>query len=142
MPKRVYKSHNPGETEEIGSTLAKTLSKGDRVGLVGELGSGKTCFVRGLARGLGSEGYIKSPSFTMINIYEGGRLPLYHIDLYRIGRQEEFEETGLEEYIYGGGVSVIEWADNVPGLLDRCNLVVKFSYMGETEREIEVSVAD
>jgi tRNA threonylcarbamoyladenosine biosynthesis protein TsaE len=132
------KSSSPDETERFGTELAGRLSKGDVVGLVGELGSGKTCFVRGLARGLGSKGYIKSPSFTIINIYEGGRLPLYHIDLYRIARVDDLFETGLEEYIPSNGVSVIEWADRFEGVLNDCTVVVRFSYEGEGARRISV----
>lgn len=135
--KRVL-SRSPEETESIGEGLANELAPGDCVGLVGELGGGKTRFVRGIARGLGSRGFIKSPSFTIINIYEGGRLPLYHIDLYRIANPDEFYGAGLQEFVYGKGVSVIEWADKVPGLLDDCVITVKFTYRGENEREIEI----
>ena len=81
-----FETKSPEETEALGKRVAGELVAGDVVGLIGELGSGKTCFVRGVAWGLGSEGLIKSPSFTIINIYEGGRLPLHHIDLYRIAR--------------------------------------------------------
>lgn len=135
---RVFRTTSPEETEELGEKLSKEFKEGDRVALVGEFGGGKTRFVRGVARGLGSKGFIKSPSFTIINIYEGGRLPLYHIDLYRIGRAEELFEAGVEEYIYGKGISIIEWADKVPALLDDCTVIILFSYAGETEREIEV----
>ena len=133
-----FETKSPKETEALGKRVAGELAAGDVVGLIGELGSGKTCFVRGVAGGLGSEGLIKSPSFTIINIYEGGRLPLHHIDLYRIARTGEFFDTGVEEYIYGEGVSVIEWADNVPGLLERCDLVIRFSHRGDDLREIEI----
>lgn len=135
----VYTTGSPEETEELGVKLSKELKDGDRVALVGELGGGKTRFVRGVARGLGSKGFIKSPSFTIINIYEGGRLPLYHIDLYRIGRAEELFETGVEEYIYGKGISIIEWADKAPAVLDDCTLVVRFSHAGEERRVIEIT---
>lgn len=135
---RVFRTTSPEETEELGEKLSREFTEGDRVALVGELGGGKTRFVRGAARGLGSKGFIKSPSFTIINIYEGGRLPLYHIDLYRIGRAEELFEAGVEEYIYGKGISIIEWADKVPALMADCTVVIRFSYAGETEREIEV----
>ena len=136
---RVFKTASPEETEELGEKLSKELKEGDRVALVGELGGGKTRFVRGVARGLGSKGFIKSPSFTIINIYEGGRLPLYHIDLYRIGRADELFEAGVEEYIYGKGISIIEWADKVPALLEDSTLVIRFSYAGETRRVVEVA---
>ncbi len=135
----VYTTASPEETEELGVNLSEELQEGDRVALVGELGGGKTRFVRGVARGLGSKGFIKSPSFTIINIYEGGRLPLYHIDLYRIGRADELFEAGVEEYIYGKGISIIEWADKVPSLLEDSTLVIRFSYAGDTSRVVEVT---
>lgn len=137
---RVYTTGSPEETEALGERLSKELNEGDRVALVGELGGGKTRFVRGVARGLGSKGFIKSPSFTIINIYEGGRLPLYHIDLYRISRAGDVFETGIEEYIYGKGISIIEWADKAPAILDDCTLVISFSHAGETRRTIEVAL--
>jgi tRNA threonylcarbamoyladenosine biosynthesis protein TsaE len=133
-----YRSSSPEETERLGEELAVSLTEGDLVALTGELGGGKTRFVRGLAKGLGSKGFVKSPSFTIINIYEGGRLPLYHIDLYRIGDGVEFYGAGLEEYIYGHGVAAIEWADKAPELLAECRITVSFSYAGEFEREIEI----
>ncbi len=134
-------TRSPEETEALGWEFSKKLLPGDIVGLVGDLGSGKTCFVRGIAKGLGVRGAVKSPSFTIINIHdreekrgEAGRL--YHIDLYRIRSAEEFDDAGLEEYIYGKGISVIEWADKFPEIIDVCTVVVRFSYKGEWEREI------
>lgn len=140
MEPGVYISNSPDETEALGKRLAEGLKKGAMVGLIGELGSGKTRFVRGAAKGVGAKGRIKSPSFTIINIYEGGRLPLYHIDLYRVEKAEEFFSAGLEEYIYGGGISIIEWADRLPGLLKDCGVLVRFSHKGENAREIEVEL--
>lgn len=136
----VYVTNSPEETEALGAELAKGLlsNPGAVIGLVGELGAGKTSFVRGMARGLGATGYVKSPSFTLINIYEGGRLPLYHIDLYRLAKAEELYAAGLEEYIYAKGISVIEWADKFPALLAQCGVTVRFSYKGEKAREIEI----
>lgn len=136
--KRVYVTNSPEETETLGSELSNGFSGGERVGLIGDLGSGKTRLVRGIAKGLGSKGFIKSPSFTIINIYEGGRLPLYHIDLYRIGRFEEFHDAGLEEFIYGKGISVIEWVEKLPWLIKDCTVLIRLKYAGETGREIEV----
>lgn len=133
-----YRTSSPEETEKLGEELAASLKEGDCIALIGELGGGKTRFVRGMARGLGSRGFVKSPSFTIINVYEGGRLPLYHIDLYRIGGAGEFESAGLEEYIYGQGVSAIEWADKAPELFAGCSVVVSFSFVSENERDIEM----
>ncbi len=138
---RVTKS--PEETESLGAETAAGLQGGDIIGLLGELGGGKTCFVRGLARGLGVRGHVKSPSFNVLNIYEAGdgggeKLPLYHMDLYRLGGEGDFFEAGLEEYIYSEGISVIEWADKVPGLIEKCAVVVSFSYVNESHRRIKV----
>ena len=135
-----YRTSSPEETERVGEALSSLLKEGDLVALIGELGGGKTRFVRGLAKGLGSKGFVKSPSFTIVNVYEGGRLPLYHIDLYRIGRASEFESAGLDELIYGHGVSAIEWADKAPELFRECRITVSFPYAGEVEREIEIRV--
>ena len=140
---RSFTTNSPEETEALGRELAGGLKPGDVVALTGELGSGKTCFVQGLAKGLGITGYTKSPSFTIVNVYKGGkggrggRLPLYHIDLFRIGGGGELDGLGLEEYIYGEGVSVIEWADRAIEILPERAIVVRFSYKGETERSIE-----
>jgi len=131
-------TESPEETEDLGAELARELKAGDIIGLVGELGGGKTCFVRGLVRGLGLRGHVKSPSFNLLNIYEGrgNTPPLYHMDLYRLGSEHEFFEAGLEEYIYSEGISVIEWADKFPGFLAKCALVVRFAHIDEGRREI------
>lgn len=134
----VYVTNSPEETEALGAEMAKEFSAGAIIGLVGELGAGKTAFVRGMARGLGVRGYVKSPSFTLINVYEHGRLPLYHIDLYRLVKAGELYGVGLEEYIYAKGISVIEWADKFPALLAECGVIVRFSHKGEKTREIEI----
>ncbi|MBI5902895.1 MAG: tRNA (adenosine(37)-N6)-threonylcarbamoyltransferase complex ATPase subunit type 1 TsaE [Deltaproteobacteria bacterium] len=136
--KGVYSTDSPQETEDLGAEFSRGLYAGEIVGLSGDLGCGKTRFVKGIARGLGAKGCVKSPSFTIINIYEGGSIELYHIDLYRIGGADEFHCAGLEEFIYGKGISVIEWADKLPALLDECDWVVRFSHRGESKREIEI----
>lgn len=135
---REFTTSSPEETESLGEKLSAELRQGDRVALVGELGGGKTRFVKGVARGLGAKGPVRSPSFTILNIYEGGRLPLYHMDLYRMGHSEEIFEAGVEEYIYGKGISIIEWADKVQALLDDCTVVVSFTYAGDSLRKIEI----
>lgn len=138
MKKEVFLSRSPEETESIGARIASTLAGGACVGLAGELGSGKTCFVRGMSIGLGEKGSIKSPSFTIMNIYAGGRLKLYHMDLYRLKSEEEFYGAGLDEYICGPDISVIEWADRFAGIMDRCDIIIRFSVISETERELVV----
>jgi tRNA threonylcarbamoyladenosine biosynthesis protein TsaE len=136
--KEEFLSGSQGETESIGEGLSKRVSAGSRIGLIGELGAGKTSFVRGIAKGLGTAGSVKSPSFAILNVYSSGRVPLYHIDLYRLSTIEEFHDAGLMEYVYGDGVCVIEWAERVGEVLKDCDAVVRFSVISETERAIEI----
>jgi tRNA threonylcarbamoyladenosine biosynthesis protein TsaE len=121
----------------LGRALGKLLHGGEIVGLIGELGTGKTCFVRGMAEGLDvdSRVWIRSPTFTLINEYLG-RVPVFHIDLYRIGSREELEGLNLREYLYSEGVSVIEWFDHLPpGDVDEC-LEIAFAQNGPGTREL------
>lgn len=111
-----FRTQSAAETVELGRKIGNMLQKGDNVCLVGELGTGKTAFASGIAKGLGVSGYITSPTFTIINEYEG-RLPLYHFDVYRIGDIDEMIDTGYYEYIDGDGVTVIEWADLIKEIL-------------------------
>lgn len=146
MAKKILESNSSEETEQIGRDIASTLRAGDVVTLSGELGAGKTTMTQGIARELGIEGYVKSPSYTLINVYESGRLPLYHIDLYRIDGAVDLETLGLEEYIYGNGVSVIEWAERIetagPGgsgdYLPENIIKVTISHDGDDRRRIEI----
>jgi tRNA threonylcarbamoyladenosine biosynthesis protein TsaE len=109
-------SRSARQTRAWGERLGKLLEGGEIVGLIGELGAGKTCFVRGVAEGLdvGQEAWIRSPTFTLINEYLG-RLPVFHIDLYRVGSRNELEGLNLREYLYSDGVSLIEWFEHLPG---------------------------
>lgn len=111
-----YKSNSVKETQNIAKAFAKELKGGDVICLNGDLGAGKTAFVQGLAQGLGVSDYISSPTFTIVNCYSG-RLPLYHFDVYRIADSEEMYEIGYEEYVYGDGVSVIEWSELISDIL-------------------------
>ena len=125
----------------VAATLARRLAPGDVVALVGDLGAGKTVFVRGLARGLGvpAEVPITSPTFTLMNTYRG-RLPIYHFDLYRVADVEEIEAAGVREFLGGDGVAVIEWADRVPEALPaRCWRVTIVEGEGADEREIVIA---
>ncbi|MBC5734372.1 tRNA (adenosine(37)-N6)-threonylcarbamoyltransferase complex ATPase subunit type 1 TsaE [Flavonifractor sp. DFI.6.63] len=114
-----YRSNSPGETEALGAALAKLLWPGAVVAFTGDLGAGKTAFVRGMAQGLGVAGRVTSPTFTIVNEYEGGRLPLFHFDLYRLASSDELFEIGWEDYLRRGGVCAVEWSENAAGALER-----------------------
>ena len=111
-------SNSPQETEALGQKLAAQLSPGDIIAFSGDLGSGKTAFTRGLAKGLGIEERVTSPTFTIVNEYEGGRLPLFHFDMYRLGSSDELFDIGWEDYLARGGVCAVEWSENVAGALE------------------------
>lgn len=135
-----YISKNYEETQKIASDFAKTLKSGDVICMYGDLGAGKTAFVQGLAKGLQIHEPITSPTFTIVNEYEGS-LPLYHFDMYRIADSDEMYEIGYEEYIDGDGVSVIEWAELISDILpdDRYEVTVSKDYtQDENYRKIEI----
>lgn len=134
-------SRNVEETMKAGERLAKKLKKGDFVALIGGLGSGKTVFTKGIARGLGVKNarYVNSPTFVIIKEYRG-RLALYHFDLYRLDNSSVIDAGIFEEYFYGDGVSVVEWADRIRDLLPRKRITVKLSVTGENKRKIEITV--
>ena len=112
-----YISNSPTETEALGEALAARLTAGTVVAFTGDLGAGKTAFTRGLARGLGVPDRVTSPTFTIVNEYEGGRLPLFHFDLYRLGDPEELFDIGWEDYLSRGGVCAVEWSEQVADAL-------------------------
>lgn len=113
-----YHSRGEKETEAIGAALAKRLPAGSVVAFSGELGAGKTAFVRGMARGLGSGEQVTSPTFTIVNEYEGGRLPLFHFDMYRLSGADELYEIGWEDYLARGGICAVEWSETVRSALE------------------------
>ncbi len=110
-------TYSERETWELGFQTGRTAKPGQVYTLIGDLGVGKTIFTKGFAAGLGIEEPVSSPTFTIVQIYEEGRLPFYHFDVYRIGDAEEMDEIGYEDYIYGEGVSLIEWADLIEEVL-------------------------
>lgn len=114
----IYKSNSPLETENIAKAFAKTIKPGDVICLNGDLGVGKTAFVQGLVKALGVSEPISSPTFTIVNCYEG-RIPIYHFDVYRIGDCDEMYDIGYEEYIYGEGLSIIEWPEKIKEILPK-----------------------
>lgn len=129
------------ETYEFGYEMGCKARKGQVFSLTGDLGVGKTVFTKGLAAGLGIKEPVNSPTFTIMQIYEEGRLPLYHFDVYRIGDIEEMDEIGYEDYLYGEGVSLIEWADLVREILPECYTEIKIEKdlkKGFDYRRIEV----
>lgn len=113
-----YKSNSPKETANIAKAFAKTLTGGDILCLNGDLGVGKTAFVQGLVAELGVKEPISSPTFTIVNCYDG-KLPIYHFDVYRIEDSDEMYEIGFEEYIFGDGITIIEWAENIKDILPK-----------------------
>ncbi|MDD7771034.1 tRNA (adenosine(37)-N6)-threonylcarbamoyltransferase complex ATPase subunit type 1 TsaE [Suipraeoptans intestinalis] len=110
-------SRSERDTFELGRSLGRQAKPGQVFTLTGDLGTGKTVFTKGMAEGLGITETVSSPTFTIVQVYEEGRLPFYHFDVYRIGDVEEMDEIGFEEYIYGEGVSLIEWADLIREIL-------------------------
>ncbi len=134
-------SHNPAETESLGEQFGRAAKCGWVIALTGELGAGKTQFVRGLARGLGVTARVHSPTFTLVNEYGGGRVKLFHLDLYRLETREQILSAGIEEFLSPDGVSVIEWAERLEDgrwkMEDGGKFVrVKIKIVGESEREI------
>lgn len=117
MNSKIIESHSAKETFQLGVTMGKESNPGDIILLDGDLGVGKTVFSKGLGKGLGIEEPISSPTFTLVQIYEEGRLPLYHFDVYRIADVEEMDEIGYEDYFYGEGVCLIEWASLIQEIL-------------------------
>lgn len=134
-----YQSRSVEETEQIGANLAPRLGPGTILAFTGDLGAGKTAFVRGLARGLGVVERVTSPTFTIVNEYEGGRLPLFHFDMYRLGSSEELFDIGWEDYLSRGGVCAVEWSEIIDDALeDGCIRVDIRRGGGENERTIVV----
>lgn len=131
---------SPEETQEFGTRLGELARPGDIFLLVGKLGAGKTCLTQGIARGLGIKEYAASPSFVVVReLY--GRLPLYHMDFYRLEKLEEIADLGLDDYFYGKGVSVVEWAEKGSSLLPAEHLMIEISYISDTGRRLKIKPA-
>jgi len=130
-------THSPEETIELGVHLGEIARPGNVFLLSGNLGVGKTCLTQGIARGLGSPDNALSPTFVLMREIHG-RLPLYHIDLYRLDRLDEIADLGLDDYLYGQGLCVIEWAEKGLGVLPLEHLMIKISYSGDFERLFEL----
>jgi tRNA threonylcarbamoyladenosine biosynthesis protein TsaE len=135
-----FESFSQKHTEDFGATLAAKAVSGSFYALIGDLGAGKTAFARGFARGLNVSEDISSPTFAIINEYSG-RLPLYHFDVYRIGNPEQLQDTGYEEYFYGDGVVLVEWADLIEGFFPPNAITITFerdAFRGDDYRRITV----
>src|SRR5256885_10687999 len=134
-----HSSASVAETESVAADLARGFRGGEVVALHGELGAGKTQFVRGLVRGLGGrERSVSSPTFVLLNVYDGGRLVVYHLDAYRMHGAEDFEAIGFGELLEQGGVVVVEWAERVGELLPAAAIHVRITAIGERSRRIEI----
>jgi tRNA threonylcarbamoyladenosine biosynthesis protein TsaE len=136
-------SHSPAQTERVGQRLGEQLRRGDLLLLVGTFGVGKTHFSKGLARGLGSDDLVTSPSFVLVNEYRAGpqhrRMPIYHVDLYRLAGEAELTTIGLEELWSGDGVCFIEWPERAHALLPADHLAIHIQHLSETKRRLRMA---
>ena len=132
-------TNSASETRALGERLAAGLRPGNTVILEGELGAGKSELARGIARGLGVTETVTSPSFTILNVYESGRCPLYHFDWYRLESEEELYELGMDEYLGGDGIAVVEWAERCPDAVPEDCIRIRLEATGEETRRITVN---
>ena len=128
-------THSPEETEAVGAALAKILPAGAVIAYEGDLGAGKTAFTRGLARGLGSAEPVTSPTYTIVNEYTSGRIPLFHFDMYRLRSSDDLFDIGWDDYLERGGVCAVEWSENVADAMEDA-LVVTIEKTGDEQRRI------
>ena len=136
-----YITNSPCETEAVGAALARVLEPGAVIAYRGDLGAGKTAFTRGLARGLGVKESVTSPTYTIVNEYLSGSMPLFHFDMYRLGSEDELFDIGWEDYLERGGVCAVEWSENVWGAMEDA-VVVTISRLDEDTRKIEIEGGD
>ena len=133
--KMIYETNSPEETERVGEALGRIVRPGTVIAYQGDLGAGKTAFTRGLARGLGYADMVTSPTYTIVNEYLGGRLPLFHFDMYRLRSAEDLWDIGWEDYLDRGGVCCVEWSENVAEALEN-PLTISIEKLGDTTRRI------
>jgi tRNA threonylcarbamoyladenosine biosynthesis protein TsaE len=133
----IFLTNSPLETEAVGEALAKILQPGTVIAYRGDLGAGKTAFTRGLARGLGYAEPVTSPTYTIVNEYLGGRLPLFHFDMYRLRSSEDLWDIGWEDYLDRGGVCAVEWSENVADALEE-PIMITIEKLGEDARRITI----
>ena len=132
-----YITNSPEETEKVGSALARLLQPGTVIAYRGDLGAGKTAFTRGLALGLGCREIVTSPTYTIVNEYLGGRLPLFHFDMYRLSSSDDLFDIGWEDYLDRGGICAVEWSENVEDAMEDA-VTVTIDKLGENSRRITV----
>ena len=132
-----YITHSPGETEAVGAALAKVLTAGTILAYRGDLGAGKTAFTRGLAKGLGAKDLVTSPTYTIVNEYLSGRLPLFHFDMYRLASSDDLWDIGWEDYLDRGGICAVEWSENVSDALEGA-ISITIDKLGEDTRRITI----
>ncbi len=130
-------THSPAETEQVGAALGKVLAPGTILAYTGDLGAGKTAFTRGLARGLGATDMVTSPTYTIVNEYLSGRLPLFHFDMYRLASSDDLWDIGWEDYLDRGGVCAVEWSENVADALEDA-IRITIEKLGEDDRRITI----
>ena len=133
----IFTTNSPAETESLGERLAKILQPGAVIAYTGDLGAGKTAFTRGLARGLGYREPVTSPTYTIVNEYLGGRLPLFHFDMYRLASADDLWDIGWEDYLDRGGVAAVEWSENVEDAMENA-IWVRIEKTGDESRRITV----
>ena len=133
----IFQTNSPEETEALGEKLAQQLKPGTVIAFTGDLGAGKTAFTRGLARGLGSSDRVTSPTYTIVNEYLGGKMPLFHFDMYRLGSSDELFDIGWEDYLQRGGICAVEWSENVSDAMTGA-LFVTIEKTGEDSRRITI----
>ncbi len=138
MAEMLRETNSAAETRALGEELSSSLRPGDVVVLEGELGAGKSELARGIARGLGVRETVTSPSFTILNVYESGRYPLYHFDWYRLESADELYELGMDEYLGGDGIAVVEWAERCPEAVPENTIRITLDVTGEESRRIQI----
>jgi len=136
-----YMTNSPAETEKLGSALAAKLLPGTVIAYRGDLGAGKTAFTRGLAKGLGCTELVTSPTYTIVNEYLGGRVPLFHFDMYRLRSSDDLFDIGWEDYLERGGICAVEWSENVADALED-TLTVTIEKLGADSRRITIEGGD
>ena len=137
----IFQTKSPAETESIGAALGKIIEPGMVIAYRGDLGAGKTAFTRGLARGLGCNELVTSPTYTIVNEYLGGRLPLFHFDMYRLRSSDDLFDIGWEDYLERGGVCAVEWSENVDDAMEDA-IYITIEKLGEDSRRITIEGGD